>query len=110
MADFPINPNIGDTFTSNDGTVWEWDGYSWHAGGGLGSGGISEILVSANSASTVNANGLNFINTASVTVLVGSGETGNANVAFNATGIQGSQGGTGSQGTTGIQGDVGIQG
>jgi hypothetical protein len=53
MADFPSNPIIGTIFTSNDGTSWEWDGYSWKAGGGLGGGGgISEVLVS----STINAN------------------------------------------------------
>lgn len=33
MADFPLNPNVNDTFTAPDGTVWTWDGYSWKAEG-----------------------------------------------------------------------------
>jgi hypothetical protein len=36
MADFPLNPIVGTTFTAPDGTVWTWDGYSWKSSGGLG--------------------------------------------------------------------------
>jgi hypothetical protein len=75
--------------------------------------------ISANGGSTqVKANGVNFINTATVQVSVTSGVAGNANVGFTVvagagtTGAQGIQGitGTGSQGTQGIQGRQGIQG
>jgi hypothetical protein len=26
---FPANPEVGDTFTSADQTVWEWNGEAW---------------------------------------------------------------------------------
>lgn len=42
------------------------------------------ITVTANSASTVNANGVNFINSSSVSVSVQPGTGGKANVSFNA--------------------------
>ena len=61
MADFPINPIPGETFVAPDGTVWEWDGYSWKTSGAFGAGGIANVAVSANSTSSVNANGINFM-------------------------------------------------
>lgn len=39
MADFPSNPNVNDTFTAPDGTIWTWDGYSWKTTGYGGTGG-----------------------------------------------------------------------
>ena len=81
------------------------------------------VTVSANGASTRVANGLNFINTSTITVSVVGGVGSNANVAFSvvggaaqgATGSQGTTGSTGSQGTAGgggagAQGAQGVQG
>lgn len=39
MADFPVSPSPGTTFTAPDGTLWTWDGYSWKSEGGFGGGG-----------------------------------------------------------------------
>jgi hypothetical protein len=47
---------------------------------------LSEFLVSANSASTVNANSINFVNTATITAEVSAGPDGNANIAFTVIG------------------------
>ena len=36
---FPSNPNVGDQVTDPNGTVWEWDGFTWipqESGGGGG--------------------------------------------------------------------------
>jgi len=41
------------------------------------------VIVTANSASTVNTNTLNFINSTSVKVSVESGSSGRANISFN---------------------------
>jgi hypothetical protein len=49
--------------------------------------GPSLIDVSANSAATVNANTINFINTSSVTVSVVQGPSGTANVSFSSEGV-----------------------
>ena len=50
------------------------------------SGSLSNIRISANSTGTVNANGLNFVNTSTVTVSITSGANGNANIAFTSSG------------------------
>ena len=55
MADFPINPSPGTTFTAPDGTVWTWDTYSWKALGGGGSGGGASTTIITNTF-TANAN------------------------------------------------------
>ena len=111
MADFPPSPAPGTTYTAPDGTVWTWDSYSWKSEGGSGAGGLSTLQVSANSASTINANGINFVNTADIIVHVNSGATGNANVSYTIAGtVAGPQGIQGIQGTQGIQGVLGIQG
>ena len=111
MADFPPNPIIGSTFTAPDGTVWEYDGYSWKSDGYASSGGLAVLPISANSAGSVNANGINFVNTADIIVHVDAGITGNANVYYTIAGtVAGPQGTTGAQGATGIQGDIGSDG
>ena len=111
MADFPPNPIIGSTFTAPDGTVWEYDGYSWKSDGYASSGGLAVLPISANSAGSVNANGINFVNTADIIVHVDAGITGNANVYYTIAGtVAGPQGITGTQGPTGTQGVQGIQG
>lgn len=72
--------------------------------------------VSANSGSVRVANGLNFVNTSTITVSVVGGTGSNANISFGVVGgaAQGIQGttGTGAQGLTGTQGTTGtsIQG
>lgn len=43
------------------------------------------VLVTANSASTINANSINFLNTSTVTVTVEQGATSVANVSFRTT-------------------------
>jgi len=53
-------------------------------GGGGGSGTLNTIPVSVNTGSTVAANGINFVNSASVTVSVTQGIGGNANISFTA--------------------------
>lgn len=50
------------------------------------SGSLSNIRISANSTGTVNANGLNFVNTSTVTVSITSGANGNANISFTSAG------------------------
>jgi len=54
------------------------------ATGGGGSGTLNNFPVSVNTESTVVANGINFINSASVTVSVTQGIGGNANISFTA--------------------------
>ena len=83
--------------------------------GPIGSGGgLSVIPVSANSGSTITANGVNFVNSASIIVSVQSGIDGNANVILTTTnaavGTQGVQGAAGSQGAQGATGAQGVQG
>ena len=86
--------------------------------GPIGSGGgLSVIPVSANSGSTITANGVNFVNSASIIVSVQSGIDGNANVILTTTnaaggaqGVQGAVGAQGATGTQGVQGAVGAQG
>lgn len=50
------------------------------------SGSLSNIRISANSTGTVNANGLNFVNTSTVTISITAGANGNANISFAAAG------------------------
>ena len=64
---------------------------------GASAAGITSFPVSANSLSTVTANGLNFINSATVTVTVTAGDTGNANIQFSSTGGSGTPGGANTQ-------------
>jgi hypothetical protein len=72
---------------------------------------MSNVVISANSTATLNANGINFVNTATIGVNVNPGSTGNANVTMTLLGgVQGAQGTTGIQGFTGIQGTQGVQG
>jgi len=61
--------------------------FSYIGAVGGGGGGINNFPVSANSGSTVTANGLNFVNSSSILVSVGSGTTGNANITLTATNI-----------------------
>jgi len=74
------------------------------------------VRVSQNGQSTLaRANGLNFVNTANVTISVTSGIAGNANIAFDIAAGAGAQGATGPQGATGAgspgsQGPAGPQG
>jgi hypothetical protein len=84
---------------------------------GTANAAANTVRVSANGDSTLSAQQLNFINTASLQVLVESGAgaaAGNANVSFSviggAQGVQGPQGTTGIQGTQGVQGITGTQG
>jgi hypothetical protein len=49
--------------------------------------GPSRIDISANSAATINANTINFINTSSVRVSVVQGPSGTANVSFSSPGV-----------------------
>lgn len=65
--------------------------------------------VSANSGSTIaKANGINFVNTATIQVSVTAGVAGNANVSF--VNLGGNQGNQGFQGTQGAAGAAGAQG
>lgn len=67
------------------------------------------VRVSQNSGSTIaKANGLNFVNTATVLCTVAAGVNGNANVSFVTTAA--TQGATGAQGTAGFVGSDGAQG
>jgi len=75
--------------------------------------------ISANGASTLSAQQINFVNTATIQVSVVSGAgaaAGNANVSFSVVGgagtqgVQGTIGSTGSTGGTGATGSQGIQG
>jgi hypothetical protein len=50
--------------------------------GAPGSGGVANFPVSSNSGSTVTANGINFVNTSTITITTTSGVTGNANVSL----------------------------
>lgn len=77
------------------------------------------VRVSQNTGSVqVAANGINFNNTATISVTVGAGINGNANVSFavvggaGSQGVQGAQGatGAGTQGTTGTAGSQGTTG
>ena len=63
---------------------------------GTGSG-INTFPVSANAGATVTANGINFVNSATVTVVVTPGVNGNANVSFTSTGGTGTPGGSNTQ-------------
>jgi len=51
-----------------------------------GGGSLSNIRVSQNSSATLNANGINFVNSATVTVTTSSGSDGNVNVSFTSSG------------------------
>lgn len=69
--------------------------------------------VSANSGSTLSAQQINFVNTATVQVTVTQGAgaaAGNANIAFSVVGGAGTQGAQGTQGVQGLQGLQGLQG
>jgi len=72
------------------------------------------VRVSAQSASTIHNAQLNFINSASINVLVTTGVTGNANISFTANSsnpaLLGPQGIQGVQGTLGVQGSAGFVG
>lgn len=69
---------------------------------------VSSVRVSANTGSTIAANGINFNNSATLLVSVTSGITGNANIAFEVIGgVGGTQGATGIQGATGTRGYAG---
>lgn len=61
------------------------------------SSGINNFPVSANAGATVTANGINFVNSATVTVVVTPGVNGNANVSFTSTGGTGTPGGSNTQ-------------
>jgi hypothetical protein len=70
------------------------------------------VMISANNGATLTASRLNFVNTATLTVSVTSGTSGNANVAFTVSGGVGAQGvqgapGVGSPGAQGVQGAPG---
>jgi len=54
-----------------------------------GGGSLSNIRVSQNSSATLNANGINFVNSATVTVATSSGSDGNVNVSFTSSGSSG---------------------
>jgi hypothetical protein len=87
---------------------------------GAANSAANSAMVSANSTSTLNAQKLNFVNTATINVSVGAGASGNANIAFSVNssavsvggggGAQGVQGAQGTQGTQGLQGLQGVQG
>jgi aspartate 1-decarboxylase len=69
--------------------------------------------VSANGSSTLSAQQINFVNTATIQVSVVSGAgaaAGNANVSFSVVGGAGTQGAQGTQGLQGLQGRQGVQG
>ena len=64
---------------------------------GGGTGTLNNFPVSVNTGSTVSANGLNFINSATVTVSVTQGINGNANVSFTSVGGTATPGGSNTQ-------------
>lgn len=73
-----IRYNItSNTFEGRTNTAW----ITFGSGGG-GGGGMTDFPVSRNGTSTVTATGINFVNTATVTVRVTSGLNGNANIEF----------------------------
>lgn len=113
MSDyFPSSPIPGESYTTSDGTIWTWDGLSWTSSGfgGGGTGGISNVKVSSGT-TTISANGVNFVNTATVLVTVSTGTNGNADIQLDGSpGPQGFQGRQGSQGIQGFQGRQGFQG
>jgi len=76
-----IRYNItSNTFEGRTNTAW----ITFGSGGG--GGGITDFPVSRNGTSTVTATGINFVNTATVTVKVSSGINGNANVELTSVG------------------------
>jgi hypothetical protein len=93
---FPVSANAGATVAANGinfvnsatVTVVVSQGINGNANVSFtstatgGGGGINNFPVSTNSGSTVTANGLNFVNSSSVTVSVSSGTAGNANISF----------------------------
>jgi hypothetical protein len=64
---------------------------------GGGGGTLNTFPVSVNTGSTVVANGINFINSATVTVTVTGGTTGNANISFTSVGGTATPGGSNTQ-------------
>lgn len=96
MADFPVSPIVGQTFTAEDGTIWTWDGYSWRTDGYGGTGG-SGVQGSQGIQGAQGFQGSQ-----------GAGAQG-VQGRQGAQGVQGSQG-AGSQGVQGVQGAVGNQG
>jgi hypothetical protein len=64
---------------------------------GGGGGTLNNFPVSVNTGSTVVANGINFINSATVTVTVTGGTTGNANISFTSVGGTATPGGSNTQ-------------
>ena len=76
----------------------------------------SAFKIKSNTSLSVNANSVNFVNSATVQVVVEQGQEGAANVTFLGSvslgpqGPQGPQGSQGSQGVTGAQGPQGPQG
>ena len=72
-----IGVNLGSGVGSNANISFDYIGSV--SGGGSG---INNFPVSANSGSTVTANGLNFVNSSSVNVSVSAGINGNANISF----------------------------
>lgn len=78
MADFPLNPSVGDVFVASDFTSWFWDGYSWRAT----NFGLPKVPTSANSGGMLLPNSINLINTSTIFVGVSAGIDGNANLSF----------------------------
>lgn len=78
-----IRVNVGAGSTGNANVSFDYIGSVSVTGGS----GINTFPVSANSGSTVTANGLNFLNSTGILVSVSSGTTGNVNVTLNATNI-----------------------
>jgi hypothetical protein len=78
-----IRVNVGAGSGSNANLSFDYIGSV--TGGG---GGINNFPVSANSGSTVTANGLNFVNTSTTTISVSADSSGNANVSITSKAIQ----------------------
>lgn len=95
---FPSSPIANQIFSSGN-TSWEWDGTSWISRGSpvtAASVAANSVRVSANSGSVIApANGINFVNTTTVTVVVANGINGAANISFTSIGGGGGGGGSG---------------
>lgn len=79
MADFPLNPSVGDVYVSSDFTNWVWDGTAWKAT----NYGLIKLPVSQNSTGTILANSMNFVNSEQVLANISFDiPSGNANVQF----------------------------